>query len=132
MYLVDTSVWIDYLREESTEGVRFFEEILGQGYPFGITSEIYQEVLQGAASEESFERLAEYLGTQRFYRLKDGVESYREAARLYFRCRRSGVTVRSTIDCIIARISIEHGLLLLHNDKDFMNMAGIVPGLRLA
>jgi predicted nucleic acid-binding protein len=132
LYLVDTSVWIDYLRQEDTEGVRFFEEILDLGYPFGITPEIYQEVLQGAASEESFERLAEYLGTQRFFRLKDGVESHREAARLYFRCRRSGVTVRSTIDCIIARISIEHGLLLLHNDKDFMNMAGIVPGLRLA
>lgn len=132
MYLIDTSVWIDYFKGEETEATVLFSEALDYGYPFGITPEIYQEVLQGAASEDDFEQLAEYLGTQRFYRAEDQVESYREAARLYFDCRRNGVTVRSTIDCVIARISIEHGLLLLHNDRDFQNMARVVPDLRVA
>ncbi len=132
MYLVDTSVWIDYFRQQDTEATVFFAGMLDRGYPFGITTEIYQEVLQGAASEEDFEQLAAYLGTQRFYRSEDPVESCREAARLYFRCRRVGVTVRSTIDCLIARTSIEHGLLLIHNDRDFSNMARVIPELRLA
>lgn len=132
MYLVDTSVWIGYLSQEDTEGTRLFEEILDRDYPFGITPEIYQEVLQGAASEKDFEQLAEYLGTQRFYLPENEIESRKEAARLYFRCRRSGVTVRSTIDCIIARVSIEHDLLLLHDDKDFLNMAEVIPEIQLA
>ena len=132
MYLIDTSVWICYFREKDTEGTRLFEEILDRGYPFGITSEIYQEVLLGASSENDFEKLEEYLGTQRFYPPQSAVESYREAAFLYFRCRRDGVTVRSTIDCIIARICIERDLLLLHEDRDFLNMSRIIPELRLA
>ena len=132
MYLVDTSVWIGYFREEDTESTRFLAEVLDRGYPFGITPEIYQEVLQGAASEDDFEQLAEYLGTQRFYLSESAVESYREAARLYFRCRRGGITIRSTIDCIIARTTIEHGLILLHSDRDFLNMAEIIPELQLA
>lgn len=132
MYLVDTSVWVDYLREKDTEGTRLFSEVLDRGYPFGITPEIYQEVLQGASSEDDFEQLAEYLGTQRFYLQEGTVESYREAARIYFRCRRGGVTVRSTVDCIIARISIEKNLVLLHYDGDFLNMARVIPELRLA
>lgn len=132
MYLVDTSVWVDYLREKDTEGTRLFSEVLDRGYPFGITPEIYQEVLQGASSKDDFEQLAEYLGTQRFYLPEGAVESYREAARIYFRCRRVGVTVRSTVDCIIARILIEKNLVLLHNDGDFLNMARVIPELRLA
>lgn len=120
------------MKEENTEGTALFAEILDRRYPFGITPEIYQEVLQGAASEEDFEQLAEYLGIQRFYLPQNEIESYKEAARLYFRCRRSGVTVRSTIDCIIARISIEYGLRLLQNDRDFQNMARVLPELRLA
>jgi predicted nucleic acid-binding protein len=129
---VDTSVWVDYLREEDNEATALFAEVLARGHPFGLTLEIYQEVLQGSAAEEDFDRLAEYLGTQRFYFPERVVESHREAARLYLRCRQNGVTIRSTIDCMIACICIEHDLLLLHNDKDFSNMARVIPELRLA
>ncbi|CAN5910562.1 PIN domain nuclease [soil metagenome] len=132
MYLVDTSVWIDYLREEDTEAALFFAVALDRGYPFGITPEIYQEVLQGAATAEDFEQLAEYLGTQRLYGLGNGIESYRQAAGLYFRCRQAGMPVRSTKDCIVVQICLEHGLLLLHNDRDFLNISRVVPELRLA
>ena len=88
--------------------------------------------MQGAASSADFEKLAEYLGTQRFYHLQDPVESYREAARLYFRCRRAGVTVRSTVDCLISQLAIEHDLLLLHSDQDYERLAQVIPELKLA
>ena len=132
MYLVDTSVWIGYLRGEENESVARFVDVLDLGLPFGITGVIYGEVLQGARTPTDFERLKEYMSTQRFYHLRDPIAGYEEAARLYYRCRRGGVTVRSTIDCLIARIAIEHDVSLLHNDDDFVNMGSIVTELKLA
>ncbi len=52
-------------------------------------------------------------------------------ASLYARCRRAGVTPRSTIDCLLAQIAIEHNLLLLHSDRDFPRIAAVVPELKL-
>ncbi len=98
----------------------------------GLTGSIYQEVLQGVASKHEFERVSEYLGSQTFYHPVDPVQSYREAALIYFRCRRAGVTIRSAIDCLIARVAVEHGLMLLHDDRDFERMAEVVPDLTLA
>jgi predicted nucleic acid-binding protein len=106
--------------------------VLDRGYPVGLTGAIYQEVLQGVSSREEFDQLSEYLGSQTFYHPRDPVESYREAALIYFRCRRAGVTVRCAIDCLIARVAIEHELILLHDDRDFESMAGVVPELALA
>ena len=131
MFLVDTSVWIDYLRKKRSLPATWFTEILDRGYPFGLTGVIYQEVLQGADSEASYRRLDDYLSTQVFYHPRDPVTSHAEAARLYFRCRRAGVTVRSTVDCLIAQVAIEHELLVVHGDRDFDLMASVVPDLRL-
>lgn len=131
MFLIDSSVWIDYLRQHPTQPVIWLEEILDRGYPFGITGVIYQEVLQGADSEASYRRLESYLSTQIFYHPRDLIESHADAARLYFRCRRAGVTLRSTIDCLIAQVALEHDLLIVHNDRDFDLLAGVVPEVRL-
>ncbi|HKV08690.1 MAG TPA: PIN domain nuclease [Thermoanaerobaculia bacterium] len=131
MILVDTSVWIDYLKGKTTEAATEFLRLLDAGQPFGITSVIYQELLQGADSDTSFARLDKYLRTQRFFHLLDPLTSYREAARLYYRCRRVGITLRSTIDCLIAQTAIEHSLVLLHNDRDFDAIAKVAPELTL-
>jgi predicted nucleic acid-binding protein len=131
MFLVDTSVWVDYLRGREAEPVEKLQGILDAGQPFGITSAIYQEILQGADSEAALDRLDAYFRTQVFYRPADPVASFAAAARLPARCRRAGVTVRSTIDCLIAQVAIEHDLLLLHRDRDFELMAGVLPELKL-
>jgi predicted nucleic acid-binding protein len=126
MILVDTSVLIDFLKGRKNEFSQKFKTVLQQGVPFGITSFTYQEVLQGAKSERDYGLLKKYLETQRFYHPKDPLGSFAKAARIYFQCRRGGVTIRSTIDCIIAQTSIEHDLFLLHNDSDFDSMARVV------
>lgn len=105
--------------------------LLDQRLPYGITGVIYQEVLQGASSERDFRHLHDYFGTQRFYHPTDSVRSYAEAERLYGRCRHQGITIRSTIDCLIARIAIEHKLLL-HSDNDYLQLAKVEPQLKLA
>jgi predicted nucleic acid-binding protein len=120
------------MRDEDKEATRRLAEIEARGHRFGITGVIHQEVLQGAASRAKFDYLAEYLGSQTFYHPVDPVESYREGARMYFDCQRAGVTIRSAIDCLIARVAIEHGLMLLHDDRDFERIAEVVPDLALA
>lgn len=132
MYLVDTSVWLDFFRNRATPVVSRFEEILDQGLPFGITGVIYQEVLQGADTEEDFAQIRTYLQTLKFYQPLDAVVSYHRAAGIFFRCRRKGITIRSTIDCLIAQIAVDHRLRLLHNDRDFSQMAKAIPDLKLA
>jgi predicted nucleic acid-binding protein len=128
--LVDTSVWIDFLRDRDTPGAQALNRILDCDYPFGITGIIYQEILQGADSPESLRTLVNYFVTQRFYHPLDNIDTYRCAAEIYERCRRKGVTIRSTVDCLIAQIALEHNLFLLHSDRDFQLVKGCVPGLR--
>jgi predicted nucleic acid-binding protein len=127
MILVDTSVLIDFLKGFQTEGRDKFEVVLHRKIPFGITSFILQEVLQGAASEKEFLLLKKYLLSQKFYHPKDPVDSFARAARIYMDCRNQGITIRSTIDCIIVQTALEHDLFLLHNDNDFNAMAKVVP-----
>lgn len=127
MILADTSVLIDFFRGHKNEATSRFRLILEQGLNFGITSHIFQEVLQGAKSEKEYSLLRRYLETQKFFHPKDPVDSFAEAARIFFQCRKRGLTIRSTIDCLIARIALEHDLLLLHNDQDFHLIAKVIP-----
>lgn len=127
MILVDTSVLIDFFKGSKNEATSRFKLILEQGLNFGITSQIFQEVLQGAKSEKEYEMLRRYLETQRFFQPKDPIASFAEAARIFFQCRKRGLTIRSTIDCLIAQIALEHDLLILHSDQDFHLMANVIP-----
>ncbi len=86
-----------------------------------------QEILQGSKSEKEFTLLKSYLTSQRMYHPQSPVDSYVAAAKIYYTCRKKGIKIRSTIDCLIAQIAIEHGLLLLHNDTDYRSMAKVVP-----
>lgn len=127
MILVDTSVLIDFFKGIKNPAEAGLKSILEQDIPFGITALIYQEVLQGAKSEKEYAGLKRYLSSQRFFHPQDPIETAAKAAKIYFRCREKGITVRSTVDCLIAQIAIENELLLLHNDRDFEAMAVVAP-----
>jgi len=126
MILVDTSVLIDFFKGVKNSAVNKFRSVLTQKIPFGINSFIYQEVLQGAKTEKEYHMLKTYLISQHFFYPKDPVDSFTRAARIYFDCRKNGITIRSTIDCIIAQTAIEHKLHLLHNDSDFEAMTRVI------
>lgn len=123
MILVDTSVLIDYLK--GTENIKslLFHQVLERHLPFGIANIIYLELLQGARSNNEFETLKEYLASLEFYDISGDKQSFENIARMNMQCRSSGITIRSTIDLIIAQIAIENDLMLLHNDKDFDRIA---------
>jgi len=126
MILIDTSVLIDFFKGHKSDSCQKFELILRQDIPFGINSFIFQEVLQGAKSDREYKTLKKYLETQRFYHPKDPIDSFAQAARIYFDCKKKGITIRSTIDCLIAQIALEHDLFLLHNDNDFNAMTAVI------
>jgi len=121
MILVDTSVLIDYFAGRNSKAAMTFQRVLDDRIPYGINSFIYQEILQGVKTERDFGRTKDYLDTQTFYFLKDPRASFAAAAKIYFQCRRKGITVSSTIDCLIIQTAIEHNLYLLHKDGDFDN-----------
>ncbi len=128
MYLVDTSVLIDFFKGIDTPQSKKFENILQLQIPFSISVFTYQEVLQGAKDVKEYDKLNSYLSTQKI--IYPEKESYEKAAKLFFTCRKSGITIRSTIDTLIATAAIENDLILLHSDKDFTYMADAV-GLRV-
>jgi len=130
MYLVDTSVWIDYIKGTHCEHVDFLDKLLKNPLAVGLNDLIHMEILQGAMDQKIFEKFRDYFSGQKIYRFNDPLESHIAAAQIFFDCRRKGITVRSSIDCLIAQCAIEHNLILLHNDKDFKQMGGIVEGLQ--
>ena len=130
MYLVDTSVWIDYIQGRETEAVSFLDEILPNPLAVYLSEQIYLEILQGAKNEKSFVKLQRYFSGQQFCSFENSKESHAQAARLYFNCRRKGITIRSPIDCLIAQCAIENKLVLLHHDRDYIKLQKVVPKLK--
>ena len=127
MYLVDTSVWIDYINGTETKHVQFLDQLLSNPLAVGLSELIYMEILQGAKNQKAFDKFMLYFSGQKFYQLLHQENSYQDAAQIFFNCRRQGITIRSTVDCLIAQCTIENELILLHNDKDFLKMANVVP-----
>jgi predicted nucleic acid-binding protein len=131
MILVDTSVLIGYFK--GTEGSVYekMKYIVDNDIPFGICHYVYQELLQGSANEKEYKLLKDYLSTLPFYELRYGNESFENAALMYMNCRKKGITVKSTIDLLIAEIAIENDLYLFHNDSDYTNMSKVNKALKM-
>ena len=133
-YLVDTSVWIDFLNAGSNGNggphVRLLDGLLEPPSRIVLTPIVLQEILQGTRDEAIFRRYQRFFGSQQFILAADPLESHIEAARIFFHCRRAGVTIRSSIDCMIGRIAIENDAMLLHNDEDFRRIARVTRNLR--
>jgi len=129
MILVDTSVWIDFLKNKKSTQVTKLDNIISHDIPFGINEFIYQELLQGTKTLEEFKLLKSYLDTQKFYSLKNNKDCYSEAAMRYFLCRKAGITIKSTIDMLIVQTCLSHDLALLHNDSDFDKIAKVEKNL---
>jgi len=131
LILVDTSVVVDFLKGTDNEKVGLFEELLIKDAPFGISAFTYQEVLQGARNEKEYANIRQYLLSQTIYFLPESADVYEKAAQLYYKLRRQGITVRSSVDLLIAITAIENNLYLLHNDRDFDTMAGAIKELKV-
>ena len=117
MTLVDSSVWIDYFNGTITAQTERLDSLLGLE-PLAIGDLILTEVLQGFHNERDFNDARRMLIALRVVEL-GGQEIVIQAAKNFRTLRRMGVTVRKTIDTVIATRCIESEYDLLHNDRDF-------------
>jgi hypothetical protein len=115
--LVDSSVWIDYFRGTPTPQTDTLDALLGNE-PLVTGDLILTEVLQGFASERDFNMARKLLTSLDMVNLA-GRDIAIQAARNFRVLRALGITVRKTIDTIIATRCIESGFMLLYSDKDF-------------
>lgn len=117
MILVDSSVWIDFFRGSPTPQTEKLDALLG-AEPLAVGDLILTEVLQGFTSEKDFNHARRLLATLDLITL-GGEAIALQAARNYRTLRAQGVTVRKTIDTVIATRCIEDDLPLLYSDRDF-------------
>ena len=117
MWIVDSSVWIDYFNGVITPQTDLLDAALGQ-QEIGLGDIILAEVLQGFRSQRDFERARDALLRFPIFTI-GGVDIALKSAVNFRLLRRHGVTVRKTVDRLIATFVIENGFSLLHSDRDF-------------
>ena len=116
MILVDSSVWIDYFTGKKTPAAEKLDSLLGQDL-VAIGDLMLVEVLQGFRADKDYRRAKELLLSLTVVNMLDTAIALKSAAN-FRKLRKKGITVRKTIDAIIATYCIENKLPLLHSDKD--------------
>jgi predicted nucleic acid-binding protein len=129
LILIDTSAFIEFLNHTGSPFDKDIEHLISNEEDLALADITITEILQGIKDDKEFNEIKKSLMAFPIYSLK-GVDSYIAAAELYRKCRKKGLTIRSTIDLLISQITIENDFILLHNDNDFGNVASVC-GLKI-
>ncbi len=124
MVLIDTSAFIEFLNQTGSREDKLINRFIQSGEDIGLPEIALTEILQGIRDDREHDEVKSSLVAFPLFALKNE-ESYIAAAELYRKCRKKGHTVRSTIDLIIAQVSIENSVELLHRDMDFDAIARV-------
>jgi predicted nucleic acid-binding protein len=123
LILIDTSAWVEFLRNSGSAVCERVDELLGGDI---VTCDpVRMEILAGVRDESHLNDLRRLLA--RASSVAAEPVDYEEAAALYRTCRRRGETVRRMIDCLIAAIAIRVDVPVLHSDPDFDVLARHTP-----
>jgi predicted nucleic acid-binding protein len=122
LIVVDTTVWIDFLNGRDEAHVDQLARMIDTDVGIALTDVTLTEVLQGVRDEGQVSLVDERLCAFDVLRL-DSLDDFRRAAQLYRTARRRGVTIRRTVDCLIASVCIREGVPIMHNDGDFDRLA---------
>ena len=121
--IIDSSVWIDSFNpKRDTFEKRLLIQMIQRDYPIFLCPVIYQEILQGIREDKTFEQVKSILKHYKMINL-DILHVTDFAVDLYRRLRKRGITIRKSMDCLIASYAILADIPLLHNDSDFMQIA---------
>jgi predicted nucleic acid-binding protein len=120
MILVDTSVWIEVFRRGGMGLEKFvpFDEVV-------TCLPVIQEVLQGFADERAFRVAKEAMFALPIVESPLGRDAFEQAIELFRMARRRGLTVRSSVDCLIAACALRHDLEVVHRDRDYSSLARV-------
>lgn len=123
MILVDTSVWIAVFRRRNPykiEDAVDFDEIV-------TCLPVIQEILQGFREERAYRTARDAMLALPIVESPMEQSLFLEAAQLYRSARRRGITIRSSVDCLIAACALRHDLPVLHRDRDYELLREISP-----
>jgi predicted nucleic acid-binding protein len=130
--LVDSSVWVAFFNGDVTRQTEYLHAALGTE-PIAVGDLMLVEVLQGFRKETDYRRARRLFGRLPVYRLLDAARALR-AADNYRALRKRGITIRGTVDAVIATFCIDESLPLLFADRDFLPFVrhlGLQPAVRL-
>ena len=117
MVLVDTSAWIEFLRDTNSATCQRVRSLLQENKSIATCPAICMEVTAGARDENHLRSLQQLLSVADILPIRDA--DYEQAACLFRFCRQQGYSVRKIIDCLIAAVAIRDDIPLLHSDRDF-------------
>lgn len=120
--IVDTSVWIDFFNGHPSSQAQRLTRAIEDNEPIGLPGLVLTEILLGLQNDLEAKRVAQLLEAFIDVAEPTGAD-YLAAAALYRACRTKGVTIRSTIDCVIAQLCLRDGQALLAKDRDFDRIA---------
>jgi predicted nucleic acid-binding protein len=124
--VVDTTVCIDFFNGAGTPEDHHLQQLITAGRSLALTDLIFCEILQGIREDATFARTRDLLLLYPILRI-ERLATFEHAAQLYRTCRSRGLTVRKTIDCLIAALCIEEDVELFHKDSDFDAIAHVAP-----
>jgi hypothetical protein len=117
MILVDTTVWTDFFAARPIAHVEALENLINDREDICICGIILAEVLQGIRKDSEFQKVRELFNNLIFLPMHYPV--FLKSAEIFRKLRRKGITIRKSMDCMIASVAIENDIPILHNDKDF-------------
>ena len=124
MILIDASAFIEFLNRTGSREDILIEQLIINNEDIVIADITLTEILQGIKTDREYREVKASLLTFPILSLKSP-DSYIAAAELFRKCRKTGLTIRSTVDLLIAQIALEHNATLLHNDRDFDAIAQV-------
>ena len=119
MILIDTSAWIEFLRDTRSLVCQRVGDLIGA--EIAVCEPVRMEILAGDRDDKHLNDLRKLMARGTLL-VTESID-YEEAASLYRVCRRGGETARKSIGCLIASIAIRHDIPVLHNDADFEVLA---------
>jgi hypothetical protein len=115
--LVDTTVWIDFLNGRNAPQTQKLAQCIHDGDDLCCCGFVLAEVLQGIRDGKQFTATKRQF--ENLIYLEDDRATFELGATIYRELRRTGVTIRNSIDCLIAATVIQHGVNFLENDRDY-------------
>jgi predicted nucleic acid-binding protein len=124
--LVETSAWIEFDRATGSAVDLALTKLITDEVDISVTEPILMEVLAGARNSDSWSRLRRLL-TSFSWTPVDSVADFEAAAEIFRDCRSQGITPRGLIDCMIVAVALRTNASVLTADKDFAQIATVVP-----
>ena len=121
MVLVDSSVFINFFNSSKTKEAQQLSQLILEGEELAIIGIIYQEVLQGIKDDKHFKNIKLILDDFSYISTPETI--FLQSANLFRQLKKNGVTIKKSVDVIIAQTCINHKIPLLQADKDFANIA---------